>query len=176
MSTDLTVAKHGRDFHHLIEEITHQRNTHSTQVLFKCTNGWSASVIRGAHTIGGHDGLFELAVVGPGGDLNYRNPITGRDVIGYLSGTQVVKKLRRLANLTSEQLAAYDKLKKWEYRMQNVRELKETLVYLYAEETGIVFTEDDVPTEVQEAFSAIDALFPSKRPEDPEIIPDDDAC
>jgi hypothetical protein len=47
-------------------------------------NGYGASIVKGPYTYGGRDGLFELAVLGPDGQLTYDTPITD-DVVGYLT-------------------------------------------------------------------------------------------
>ena len=51
-------------------------------------NGYGVSVIKGPHTYGGDEGLYELAVVHPNGEgpgsLCYATPITD-DVIGHLT-------------------------------------------------------------------------------------------
>ncbi len=48
-------------------------------------NGYGVSVVRGEHTYGGREGLYELAVVDAKTDeITYDTPITD-DVIGYLT-------------------------------------------------------------------------------------------
>jgi len=42
-----------------------------TQRRYKFPNGYGASVVRGPYTYGGPEGLFELAVFGQDGHLNY---------------------------------------------------------------------------------------------------------
>jgi hypothetical protein len=61
-------------------------------------NGYGASVVKGDHTYGGRDGLFELAVLDSNGSLCYSTPITD-DVIGYLRPedvTDVMEKIQQL--------------------------------------------------------------------------------
>ena len=64
-------------------------NTHPQGEEFGITariqfdNGYGASVIKGEHSYGGRDGLYEVAVLDSNGQLNYFTPITD-DVIGYL--------------------------------------------------------------------------------------------
>ena len=53
------------------------------QRLYEFANGYGASVIRGLHTYGGPEGLWELAVL-RSGDLCYTTPVTD-DVKGYLT-------------------------------------------------------------------------------------------
>lgn len=69
-----------------------------SQWKFRFDNGFGALVIRGPHTYGGRDGLFELAVLGQDGHLNYDTPITN-DVEGHLTGEQVQELLDRIAAL-----------------------------------------------------------------------------
>ena len=56
-----------------------------------------ASVIRGATTYGGREGLFELAVMEEG-RVCYDTPITD-DVIGYLSVVGVISILDKIRDL-----------------------------------------------------------------------------
>jgi len=58
------------------------------QAKYRFPNGYGASVIRGLYTYGGVSGLWEIAVLGPDGDLDYSTPVTN-DVIGYLSDDEV---------------------------------------------------------------------------------------
>lgn len=44
---------------------------------YKFPNGWGASVIRGAVSMGD----WELAVIGPDGSLNYDHPVSRGDVV-----------------------------------------------------------------------------------------------
>lgn len=48
-------------------------------------NGWGVSVIRGRYSYGGRSGLYELAVLAPGGDIHYNNPVACGDVVGSLT-------------------------------------------------------------------------------------------
>lgn len=72
------------------------------QRVFKMSNGYGASVVRGKYTYGGDAGLFELAVIKFGADgdwsLDYATPITN-DVIGHLSETDVQELLTKIAEL-----------------------------------------------------------------------------
>lgn len=68
------------------------------QYRFKFGNGYGASVIRGQFTYGGSSGLWELAVVGQDGQLDYETPITD-DVLGYLSESDVTETLDAIAAL-----------------------------------------------------------------------------
>lgn len=64
-------------------------------------NGYGASVIRGRHSYGGDDGLWELAVFGKDGDLDYSTPVTS-DVEGHLSDEEVNKLLHQIAALPGD--------------------------------------------------------------------------
>ena len=66
--------------------------------VFKFDNGYGASVIRGFGSYGYQDGLYELAVLGPGGRLVYDTPITD-DVLGHLTPDEVNDLLDRIAGL-----------------------------------------------------------------------------
>ena len=61
-------------------------------------NGYGASIVKGEHTYGGKDGLYELAVLDSNGDLIYDTPITS-DVEGYLSEAQVTDLLIKIQQL-----------------------------------------------------------------------------
>jgi hypothetical protein len=61
-------------------------------------NGYGASVVKGEHTYGGRDGLYELAVISPNGQLDYTTPITD-DVIGYLRPEDVTDVLIKIQQL-----------------------------------------------------------------------------
>lgn len=64
---------------------------------FEFSNGLGASVIRGATTYGGREGLFELAVMEEG-RVCYDTPITD-DVIGYLPVVGVISILDKIRDL-----------------------------------------------------------------------------
>jgi hypothetical protein len=61
-------------------------------------NGYGASVVKGPHTYGGKDGLYELAVLDSNHELTYSTPITN-DVEGYLTEEDVTKLLEQIQNL-----------------------------------------------------------------------------
>lgn len=69
------------------------------QRIYRFSNGYGASVIRGPFTYGGPDGLWELAVL-YGEDICYSTIIT-QDVVGYLSEAAVNKILGRIEELPS---------------------------------------------------------------------------
>ena len=64
----------------------------------KFDNGYGASVVKGPHTYGGKDGLYELAVLDSEGELTYSTPVTS-DVEGYLTEEDVTKLLTQIQNL-----------------------------------------------------------------------------
>lgn len=68
------------------------------QWTFAFDNGYSASVVRGEYTYGGSEGLWELAVKGRDGHIDYDTPITD-DVLGYLDEAAVVEILEQIALL-----------------------------------------------------------------------------
>ena len=71
------------------------------QSIYEFPNGWGASVIRGSFTYGGNEGLWELAVLNPEGEIDYTTHITD-DVIGHLTQEQVQWYLAEI-----EELPAY---------------------------------------------------------------------
>jgi hypothetical protein len=68
------------------------------QCIVQFPNGYGASIVKGEHTYGGKDGLYELAVFGKNGEITYDTPITD-DVLGYLSEQEVEKALLEIKNL-----------------------------------------------------------------------------
>jgi len=64
----------------------------------KFDNGYGASVVKGPHTYGGDQGLYELAVTDSNDDLTYSTPVTN-DVEGYLTEEDVTKLLEQIQNL-----------------------------------------------------------------------------
>lgn len=72
------------------------------QVLITFKNGWQASVVRGPYTYGGPEGLWELGVFSPTGSLNYENPVTPDDVVGWLSDLSVSAKVAEVAKFNDQ--------------------------------------------------------------------------
>ncbi len=74
------------------------------QRIYQFANGYGASVVQGAHTYGGSDGLWELAVITFNGDdcidfsLTYETPITD-DVVGRLTEDDVDRLLAQIEAL-----------------------------------------------------------------------------
>jgi len=64
----------------------------------KFDNGYGASVVKGPHTYGGNEGLYELAVLDSNHELTYMTPVTN-DVEGYLTEEAVTKLLEQIQNL-----------------------------------------------------------------------------
>lgn len=63
------------------------------------SNGYGASIVRGAYTYGGDKGLWELAVLDKEGRLCYDTPITD-DVLGYLTEKDVADTLKQIESLS----------------------------------------------------------------------------
>jgi hypothetical protein len=64
----------------------------------KFDNGYGASVVKGPHTYGGDQDLYELAVLDNNDDLTYDTPVTS-DVEGYLTEEDVTILLKQIQNL-----------------------------------------------------------------------------
>jgi hypothetical protein len=74
----------------------------AVQKLYRFKNNYGASVVKGEHTYGGNEGLWELAVVhfdtSGGFNLCYTTPIT-QDVEGHLSDDAVEELLAKIEAL-----------------------------------------------------------------------------
>jgi hypothetical protein len=68
------------------------------QFHFKADNGYGASIVQHSFSYGHKQGLWELAVIGKEGQLDYTTPITD-DVLGYLSEEEVNETLDKIAAL-----------------------------------------------------------------------------
>lgn len=72
------------------------------QVIYRCDNGYGASVVCHSFSYGGREGLFELAVLKFSGpqmwDLCYDTEITS-DVIGWLDDIEVAELVSRIEQL-----------------------------------------------------------------------------
>ena len=68
------------------------------QCIVQFPNGYGASIVKGEHTYGGKEGLYEMAVFGKDGHISYDTPVTD-DVLGYLSEEAVEKTLTDIKNL-----------------------------------------------------------------------------
>jgi hypothetical protein len=80
----------------------HYEDSHSyprgTRHAWRFHNGRGASVIRNEMSYGSSRGLWELAVIGRDGDIDYSTPITD-DVLGWLTPTDVRRILREIEAL-----------------------------------------------------------------------------
>lgn len=79
----------------------------AVQKLYRFANNYGASVVKGEHTYGGDEGLWELAVLKfkTDGDFNldYSTPIT-EDVEGHLTDDAVEELLDKIEALPSSSL------------------------------------------------------------------------
>ena len=79
----------------------------AVQKLYRFANNYGASVVKGEHTYGGEEGLWELAVIKFRTDgeyaLDYTTPIT-EDVEGHLTDDAVEVLLDRIEALPSSSL------------------------------------------------------------------------
>lgn len=71
------------------------------QSRLKFENGWEVSVVKGPHTYGGNDGLYELAVF-KDGELHHDNVIANGDVVGYLREEDVTDAMKVIQSFKSE--------------------------------------------------------------------------
>ncbi len=69
------------------------------QRLFRFKNGFGASAICHSGSLGGSQGLWELAFLDKKGHVTYFNEISKEPVIGYLSWEAVAPWLDRVADL-----------------------------------------------------------------------------
>jgi hypothetical protein len=68
------------------------------QFHFKADNGYGASIVQHSYSYGYEQGLWELAVIGKEGQIDYTTPITD-DVLGYLSEEEVNATLDKITAL-----------------------------------------------------------------------------
>lgn len=67
-------------------------------------NGYGASVVRGQHTYGGSQGLYELAVIKgteEASEICYETSITD-DILGYLTEADVTEALKQIQELCQD--------------------------------------------------------------------------
>lgn len=97
------------DFHDKIVSIDNHDPTGpgGSHTVFVFTNGWSASVVQGPYSYGGAEGRYEMGVLNPENNLDYENPVSPHDVVGWLTADGVTDLLRQLAFLTEEKLHEY---------------------------------------------------------------------
>lgn len=97
--------------HTPIIERPHIHDPDGIQKLYRFPNGYGASVIRFQYSYGGHQGLWELAVIRFIGesndrfDLAYDTGITD-DVLGRLDEDEVQELLKEISLLTPKQSSA----------------------------------------------------------------------
>lgn len=143
------------DFHDKITSVEEndRESTGSTQVIFKFTNGYAASIVQGPYTYGGPEGLFEMAVLDSRGHLDYDNPVTPDDVAGYLSVEDVKGKLHQLAHLTEAELT--------EFRTERAKkEFLKALGYLARDFRDVRERTPDAITELPEELrSAVEGVL-----------------
>lgn len=104
MSTDLVLRNADMERVHDvpgIASIDAHPKAGGVQVIVKFENGFGASVIQTPYSYGGTAALWEIAVLDRSGGLTYETPITD-DVMGHLSGDEVVATLRRISELVPE--------------------------------------------------------------------------
>jgi len=68
------------------------------QAVVYFNNGYGASIVQGPTSYGVEQGLYELAVLGKKGEINYYTPLTN-DVLGYLTEEQVTHYLKQISEL-----------------------------------------------------------------------------
>lgn len=76
----------------------HETGGFGERAVLTFENGYGVSVIRGAYSYGGRQGLFELAVLGLDGEVAYDTPVTG-DVLGYLTPEKVTEAMNAVEAL-----------------------------------------------------------------------------
>jgi len=78
----------------------YQTNAHheraGAQYRYRFPNGWGASVVCNRYSYGGERGLWELAVLGQDGDLNYVHPVSEGDVRGYQTDADIAELLKQI--------------------------------------------------------------------------------
>lgn len=79
----------------LVDKLARSGNIHE-RVTF--ANGYGVSIVRNAGSYGHAAGLFEVAVLGEDGELNYYTSITS-DVLGWQNLEDVLDIMRRVSAL-----------------------------------------------------------------------------
>ena len=95
----------------------------AVQKLYRFPNGYGASVVKGAHTYGGDEGLWELAVIVYNRDeedyqLTYETPIT-TDVEGHLDDDAVEELLTKIMQLPLRQGGLNNAANKKAHKLDN---------------------------------------------------------
>ena len=80
--------------------VTHHAVMGGNQFRFTFPNGWGASVVRHPYSYGNESGLWELAVIGKDGHLNYKHKVAEFDVRGSLTEDDVSRLVAEIAATT----------------------------------------------------------------------------
>jgi hypothetical protein len=78
-----------------IKPICMKTNLDGQRRLYRFSNGYGASVIRNSASYGNEEGLWEMAVLGTAGKIDYTTSITD-DVLGYLTEDDVQNILEQI--------------------------------------------------------------------------------
>lgn len=93
--------------HKLICEGAHPAGLGGTRAVYKCTNGYGASVIRTPFSYGNENGLYEVGVLkfkdedDTEGDLVYTE-LYGDTVVGHLNWLEVLALLDAISDIKAE--------------------------------------------------------------------------
>lgn len=79
-------------------EIKFETNEIGKRAVVSFENGYMASIVIGAYSYGGPEGLYEIAVLDGTGAITYNTHITN-DVIGYLNEQEVEEVLQQISEL-----------------------------------------------------------------------------
>lgn len=96
-----------------------------SRVHVKFSNGWGLSIIRHSYSYGGTHGLFEVAATSPDGQIDYHNPVTPDDVVGWLTAEDVVGKMRSLSSYSAEELKHLGEVSRYRY-LESLEEAQDT--------------------------------------------------
>ena len=83
-------------------EIEFETNEIGKRAVVSFENGYMASIVIGAYSYGGPEGLYEIAVLDDKGNITYDTPITN-DVIGYLNEQGVEDILLQISQLPEQE-------------------------------------------------------------------------
>lgn len=81
----------------MIEDVQALRVFEGIVIGITFKNGWGASLIRHNFSRGGDEGLWELAVIGTDGQINYTHPVADGGVRGHLSEAEALPLLMAIA-------------------------------------------------------------------------------
>jgi len=88
-----------KDLQFIPHPLSSSEYDHGIQARLLFDNGYSVSVVKGPHTYGGKDGLYELAVF-KDGEIHYDNSVANGDVRGYLTEQEVSELITEVENFT----------------------------------------------------------------------------